>query len=111
VHIQGRLRSGVPIHEYHCGVASDRDSHIMQIIIRGLEGTLRYNFGKTIELARPGQPFEVVNVPADQQRDWLVEEDFINAVRLARQGKSWRVSPDFAEGIRYMRKMQAIHES
>ncbi len=111
VHIQGRLLSGVSIQEYHCGVAVDPASHITQIIIRGLQGVLRYNFGKVIELAKPGQPFEAVNVPPELQRDWLVEHDFIAAVRQARAGQPWRVSPDFAEGMRYMRKMQAIHAS
>jgi predicted dehydrogenase len=111
VHIHGRLRSDVAIHEYHCGVATDPASHGTQLIIRGLDATIRYNFGKTIELARHGQPFEVVEVPYHLQRDWRVEEDFIQAVRLAMKGQPWKVSPDFDEGILYMRKMEAIHQS
>lgn len=111
VQIQGRLRGGVPIQEFHTGLASDTDTHVHQLIIRGLSGSLRYQFGKHIELAKPGAGYKKVSVPAKLQRDWQVEEDFINAVRKAQAGKSWKVSPDFAEGLLYMRKMQAIHES
>lgn len=111
VHIQGRLKGGVPIQEFHTGVASDTDSHGIQLIIRGLDGSLRYAFGKHIELAKPNQSYKKVSVPAKLQRDWAVESDFITAVRKAQAGLSWKVSPDFAEGLLYMQKMQAIHDS
>lgn len=111
VHIQGRLRGGVPVQEFHTGVAQDPDTHGVKLVIHGMDASLRYTFGKTIELAQGGHAFKKVSVPAKLKRDWHVEEDFIAAVRNAQQGKAWKVSPDFEEGMLYMRKMQAIYES
>lgn len=111
VQIQGRLRGGVPISELHHGLIIDPKAHKTELVIWGLDGALRYTFGDSLELARPGQGFKRVKVPAKLQRPWQVEADFIAAVRLAMQGRSWKVSPDFAEGLLYMRKMQAIYES
>jgi hypothetical protein len=64
-------------------------------------------------MAVAGEALQSVQVPADLQRDWHVEEDFIASVRAAKAGRPRRVgiNPDFAEGLAYMRKVEAVHRS
>ncbi len=111
VTINGKLKGGALILEHHTGLAADKSTAGNELVIQGLKGTLRYRFGNTIEFAEAGEELKEVDVPADEQRDWHVEEDFIAAVRAANAGKSWNVSPDFAEGLRYMQKVEAVHLS
>jgi predicted dehydrogenase len=111
VTITGKLRNGALIYEHHSGLVTDKSTAGARLTIWGTRGTLRWNFSPTIELAKAGQPLAPVDVPENLKRDWHVEEDFINAVKLAQQGKSWKVSPDFEESLLYMRKVEAVHLS
>jgi len=107
--IHGTLQNGAAITEHHSGIEpSERENHITLV---GSEGTLRVDIMASIRFAKPGEALQDVNVPESEQRDWHVEEDFINAVRQARAGKPWHVSPDFHEGLKYMRKIEALHAS
>lgn len=109
VMIHGRLQNGAVVTEHHSGVSP----HVQggDITIVGSKGTLRVVPMKSIELAQDGGELKPVNVPANEQRDWHVEEDFIEAVRRARAGESWQLSPDFHEGLKYMKKIEALHSS
>ena len=111
VTISGKLKNGALAYEHHSGVAVDKSTTGSRLTIWGLDGTLRYTFGNTIELAKAGQPLAAVNVPENLKREWHVEEDFIAAVRNAREGKAWKVSPDFDEALLYMQKVEAVHAS
>jgi len=111
VTISGRLAGGALATEIHSGLVADKTTPQDELTIWGLEGTLRYAFGDSIEMAAAGAPLQAVDVPAALQRGWCVEEDFINAVRAADSGASWSVSPDFEEGLAYMRKVEAVHLS
>ena len=114
VTISGRLENGALAVEYHSGVATDRTTAKSQLTIWGLAGTLRYQFGDAIEMAAAGEELKPADVPAELQRPWQVEADFIAAVGAARRGTPAAgrpVSPDFAEGLRYMQKVQAVHAS
>ena len=114
VTITGRLANGALAVEHHSGLAADSTSGRSCLTIRGLGGTLRYNFDQKLEFARVGEPLAQVDVPEDARTGWTVEQDFIAAVREAREGKSAQarpVRPDFAEGLLYMRKVEAVHVS
>ncbi len=111
VTLSGQLENGALCTEIHHGLAADKSTLKDQLTIWGMDGTLHYEFGDTIQMAAAGEPLQPVDVPADLQRGWCVEEDFVNAVRAARVGGAWHVSPDFAEGLLYMRKVEAVHES
>jgi predicted dehydrogenase len=111
VTIGGRLTSGALASEIHSGLVADKTTPHDELTIWGLDGTLRYGFGDSIEMAAAGEPLQRVDVPAALQRGWLVERDFIDAVRAANAGESWSVSPDFEEGLAYMRKVEAVHLS
>jgi len=111
VTITGKLASGALAVEHHMGLATDKTTGGSELVIWGSKGTIRYEFGSTIQFAKAGEELKDVDVPANLQRDWLVEEDFINAIRAANAGQSWSVSPDFEEGLLYMQKVEAVHES
>jgi predicted dehydrogenase len=113
VTIHGRLASGALCVEHHHGLAADKTTPGDTLTVWGLEGTLRYTFGGTLEMAAAGEALRPVQVPGDQQRDWHVEEDFIASVRAVKTGESQCVgiNPDFAEGLAYMRKVEAVHRA
>ena len=114
VAISGRLQSGALAVEHHSGVSVDETSGGSSLTIRGLEGTLSYDLGESLQIGAAGEPMSPVDVPADRRTEWTVEEDFIGAVRAARAGKPPEerpVRPDFVEGVLYMRKMEAVHQS
>ena len=112
VNISGTLRSGINISEYHCGIAKHENLNQFELITD--QGTLRLKAMTSLEWSESGKDFEPVEVPENQVRDWMVESDFIQAIRLALKGATpdeRPVSPDFAEGLKYMKKMAAIHLS
>ncbi|MCE9589849.1 MAG: Gfo/Idh/MocA family oxidoreductase [Planctomycetes bacterium] len=111
VTITGRLANGANAVELHTGLACDRGTPTDRLTIWGTSGTIRYCFGETIDFARAGEELRPADVPGGERRGWLVEEDFISAVRAVREGKAWAVSPDFAEGLGYMTKVEAVHAS
>ncbi len=114
VTISGQLESGALIVEHHSSLAADQSSGGICLTMRGLKGTIRYDFADTIMFAGPGEVLKKVDVPENKRTTWTVEQDFVNAVRAARAGKPPQgrpVRPDFEEGLLYMRKVEAVHES
>lgn len=114
VAISGTLASGALIVEHHSGVSVDTSGRSSSITVRGTEGTFRYDFQTTLELARPNESLRTVDVPENKRTVWSVESDFIAAVRAAREGappEARPVRPDFEEGLLYMRKVEAVHVS
>lgn len=111
VTITGRLTNGAAIVEQHMGLAHDRTTPGDRFTLWGTKGTIRHTFGGTILYAPAGEELKPADVPAHEQRGWKVEEDFIAAVRAAKEGRPWHVSPDFNEGIGYMAKVEAVHLS
>ncbi|MCC6680648.1 MAG: hypothetical protein IT445_07070 [Phycisphaeraceae bacterium] len=76
----------------------------MMLELIGSRASLTWDFLAST-LSIDGKPLDV---PADLQRTWRVETDFIDAVR----GKSGHgFSNSFAEANRYMIKMDALHRS
>lgn len=112
VSISGQLANGAICHEHHMGVATDTSTPVNEITLYGTEGTIRHAFlSGEIYYAPKGKPLTPVRVPDELTRDWLVEQDFVEAIKLARAGQPWSVSPDFVEGHQYMVKVHAVHES
>ena len=112
VKIAGWLKSGCFIMEDHSGVAIGENAN--HLTITGDAGAMRIHYEGDIERALLGEEFHRVGVPVELQDDWHVEHDFVQAIRLAREGVpscDWGISPDFAEGYKYMRKMDAIHRA
>ena len=112
--VAGRLVSGALMTEHHSGLIAHRQEPENHIVVRGLKGTMKYSFGvphPEILYAAEGKDFDVWKSPANKERSWQVEQDFIDAVRAALEGRTWSVSPDFREGLQYMRKVQAVYES
>lgn len=111
VTITGRLVSGALCIEHHLGLAVDTTTLTDRLTIWGTRGTLRYEFGKTIEIGLAGQSLTPVDVPDSYCRTWWAESEFITAVRLADEGRPFKVTPDFQEGLAYMQKVEAVYLS
>src|SRR5205809_8099371 len=78
--------------------------------IYGSTGTLTYDF--TSDVMQAGKvgdrALHVVDIPAELEGEWRVEEDFLAAVKS--KGRV-RPHPNFEEGLRYMRVVQAVADS
>ncbi|MEX0744962.1 MAG: Gfo/Idh/MocA family oxidoreductase [Phycisphaeraceae bacterium] len=107
VAVHGRLVSGAIISEHHSGLSPHENLNFVSIY--GSKATLRVDAMQAIRFAPVGRELTTVDVPADLQRPWRAEQDFVDAVRAASAGEAWEVSPSFHEGVRYMAKVAAIH--
>jgi predicted dehydrogenase len=90
------------------GVAPFENSDRLQVF--GNQGTLSYDFSSDrINGARLGEkgPAEI-EIPAELEQRWRVEEDFIAATRSP---ASIQPQPGFAQGLQYMRVVQAVADS
>jgi predicted dehydrogenase len=77
--------------------------------IFGSEGTIRYLFAADKVLAARAGDAELheVPIPAEEARTWMVEQEFVDAVRAGRRDGS----PSFWEGLKYMEMTEAIFRS
>ena len=110
--IHGRLVNGATIGEHHSGLSLHESMNFVTVC--GSEATLRVDAMRDISFAKIGELLRPADVPQDLVRDWRVEADFIDAVRLAMEGappEERPVDPDFAMGMKYMRKVAAVHAS
>src|SRR5438045_4472845 len=78
--------------------------------VYGSTGTLTYDFtADVLQTGKIGAPaMHVVDVPAELEGEWRVEEDFLAAVKS--KGRV-RPHPTFEDGVRYMRVVQAVADS
>jgi hypothetical protein len=108
VSIAGRLRNGAVVSELHTGLAITNQG---TITLHGSQGSCVVAvLDGRVEFFTASDPTQAVYY--DAMRDpWLVEFEFLTAVRAARRGEPWQVRPNFAEASRYMLKMQALHDS
>ena len=114
VAISGELENGALAVEHHTGLAAEQSAREASLVVRGLEGTLRYDLDERLEYAGAGVVLEPVHVPEDRRSQRTGEQEFIAAVRAAREGRPPEerpVRPDFVEGLLYMRKIEAVHLS
>ncbi|MFW5681610.1 MAG: Gfo/Idh/MocA family protein [Phycisphaeraceae bacterium] len=116
----GRLTSGIAISERFSGV-SPHDA-VNALVVAGSEKSLRVRIQGAhmkVDLANAGEKgpdaFKEVEPPAELTNPWRVEQDFVDAVRMADRGEDWRAlpstTPDFHEAHKYMKKIDAIHRS
>ena len=87
-------------------VANGRDT----IEIHGTKASLLYDVGEdrlyTLQPGESPKPVEIAPEDAYDVKQWRVEQDFVDAIRL---GTPYR--PNFEDGLRYMQVIQAVHDS
>jgi predicted dehydrogenase len=108
VAIVGKLNGGIPISEFHTGLAAGCER--AEILLGGTEATCRVDLlANQIWLSvSASSSAELIDSVGDP---WQVEAEFLSAVRAANRDQPWQVRPDFVEAARYMCKMQAIADS
>jgi len=81
-----------------------------RVEIYGSNGTLTYDFDSdVVQAGKVGdRGLHVVELPAELETEWRVEEDFLAAVKS--KGRV-RPHPNFEDGLRYMRVVQAVADS
>jgi predicted dehydrogenase len=81
-----------------------------RVEIYGSNGTLTYDFSSDeVQAGKLGdRGLHVVDLPAELETEWRVEEDFLAAVKS--KGRV-RPHPNFEDGLRYMRVVQAVTDS
>ena len=79
-----------------------------QLEAYGSKGTLIYNLGSDVILGgKIGDPvLSEILVPKEEAREWMVEQDFVDAVRGGPQGDT-----SFFEGVKYMEFTEAVARS
>jgi predicted dehydrogenase len=78
------------------------------LTLYGADGTLEYNFSTDqVRGARRGdRELQTVELPADLETPWSVEQDFVTAVRTGGHPE-----PSFETGVAYMELTEAVHLS
>jgi predicted dehydrogenase len=81
-----------------------------RVEIYGSNGTLTYDFSSDeVQAGKLGdRGLHVVDLPAELETEWRVEEDFLAAVKS--KGRV-RPHPNFEDGLHYMRVVQAVTDS
>jgi len=80
----------------------------MSVSLHGADGTLIYDLLRDeIYGAKRGAAMQQIPIPAETQRGWNVEADFVAAVR----GERPITHTDFATGVRYMQFTEAVARS
>ncbi|MBL9134202.1 MAG: Gfo/Idh/MocA family oxidoreductase [Verrucomicrobiaceae bacterium] len=107
VNILAKFRNGIEATLLFSGVAAHAPTDKLWIF--GSEGTLSYDFvTDEIHLGKRGGKIEAVPVPAELQRTWTVERDFIAAIR---DPQAPRPTPSFVEGLCYMRVVDGVWQA
>ncbi len=81
-----------------------------QIHLYGSEGTLKYELlpeDRLLGARRGEESLREIPIPSEQQMQWRVEEEFIDAIR----GKGRVEMTDFETGVRYMEFTEAVARS
>ncbi|MCS6862442.1 MAG: Gfo/Idh/MocA family oxidoreductase [Abditibacteriales bacterium] len=106
--VVGEMRNGALATLHFSGVAQCAPENRFEFY--GSEGTIVYNLDRDELLgARVGEKtLTVLPVPAEMERSWTVEADFIAAVR----GEAVdTLNPTFEQGLRYMELTEAVVRS
>jgi predicted dehydrogenase len=90
------------------GVAAHAPSDKLEIF--GSQGSLSYDFAKDeiCHGTRADRSLQSIQLNAENEGSWRVEEDFIAAVR---SHGNLRPRPNFDDGVEYMRVVDAVAES
>lgn len=75
--------------------------------IYGSEGTLHFSQGVLTGGQRGDDEMTEIDVPAEEEGGWRVEEEFISAIR----GQEEITHTDFRTGVKYMEFTEAVHRS
>lgn len=78
-----------------------------EIFLFGSKGTLRFSQNKLFGGTRKDKELSEIAIPAKEQGDWRVEEEFVNAIR----GEEVITHTSFEDGVKYMEFTEAALRS
>lgn len=101
--VMGEFDSGATLTCLFSGGVYGDEPHMT---IFGSKGTITCYANKPVIILKNDEGEATTQVPENEQGKWMVEANFIQAVREGRKG-----SPSFDDGIRYMAFTQAVTDS
>lgn len=80
---------------------------VPEVFIFGSQGTLRFTGNKLNGGQIGDDELKEINIPAEEEGEWRVEEEFVNAIR----GQEVITHTDFDTGVKYMEFTEAVTRS
>ncbi len=105
IDIIGELACGAQLHMQISAVTGL--AGVPEVFIFGSLGTLRFSENKLYGGQKGDEALNEIDIPADEEGAWRVEQEFINAIR----GEETITHTDFDTGVKYMEFTEAVTKS
>lgn len=105
IDVIGELACGAQLHMQISAVAGLIGSP--EVYVFGSYGTLRFSDNRLYGGQRSDNELNEIEIPADEEGGWRVEEEFVNAIR----GEEIITHTDFDTGVKYMEFTEAVTRS
>ena len=105
IDIIGELACGAQLHMQISAVTGL--AGVPEVFIFGSLGTLRFSGNKLYGGQKEDEALNEIDIPADEEGGWRVEQEFINAIR----GEETITHTDFDTGVKYMEFTEAVTRS
>lgn len=105
IDIVGELVCGAQLHMQISSVTGLAGAP--EVFIFGSQGTLRFSGNKLYGGQIDDDALQEIDIPAEEEGGWRVEEEFVNAIR----GKEAITHTDFNTGVKYMEFTEAVTRS
>lgn len=105
IDVIGELACGAQLHMQISAVAGLIGSP--EVYVFGSHGTLRFSENSLYGGQRNDNELNEIEIPTDEEGEWRVEEEFVNAIR----GEEVITHTDFDTGVKYMEFTEAVTRS
>ena len=105
IDIIGELACGAQLHMQISAVTGL--AGVPEVFIFGSVGTLRFSGNKLYGGQKADEALNEIDIPADEEGEWRVEQEFVNAIR----GEETITHTDFDTGVKYMEFTEAVTRS
>ncbi|RKU12130.1 hypothetical protein C6501_11500 [Candidatus Poribacteria bacterium] len=105
VDVVGELACGAQLHMQISAVTGL--AGVPEVFIFGSQGTLRFSGNKLDGGQKADDELKEIDIPAEEEGEWRVEEEFVNAIR----GQEVITRTDFDTGVKYMEFTEAVTRS
>lgn len=105
IDVVGELACGAQLHMQISAVTGL--AGMPEVFIFGSQGTLRFSGNKLDGGQTEDDELKEIDIPAEEEGAWRVEEEFVNAIR----GEEIITHTDFDTGVKYMEFTEAVTRS
>ena len=105
IDVIGEMACGAQLHMQVSAVAGPGEPP--SVTLFGSEGTLKFSQNTLSGAQRGDDKLSKIEIPAELEGGWRVEEEFVNAIR----GEEEITHTDFETGVKYMEFTEAVNRS